>query len=95
MGARFLPLSYIGVVVGGGERVFDLSNRGEVALEESKHLFIYTLLYSRKKGFLLSAHFPPLNVSPLLVCSTGSVGSACIVRQVWLIFGGEVLAVAR
>ena len=53
MGARFLPLSYIGVVVGGGDCRFDLSNRGAAALEESKHLFIYTLLYSRKKGFLL------------------------------------------
>ena len=63
LGARFLPLSYIGVV-GGGERVFDLSNRGAAALEESKHLFIYTLLYSKKKAFLLSVHFPPLNVSP-------------------------------
>ena len=61
-GAMFLPLSYIGVVVGGGEKVFDLSNRGATALEESKRLFIYTLLYSRKSIFLLSAHFPPLNV---------------------------------
>ena len=60
-GARFLPLSYIGVVVGGGERVFDLSNRGAAALEESERLFIYTLLYSRKNTFLLSAHFPPRN----------------------------------
>ena len=94
MGARFLPLSYIGVV-GGGDCMFDLSNRGAAALEESKHLFIYTLLYSRKKGFLLSAHFPPLNVSPSFVYSIGNVGGACIVGQAWLIFGGEVLAVAR
>ena len=44
LGARFLPLSYIGVVVGGGEKVFDLSNRGAAALEESKRLFIYSLI---------------------------------------------------
>lgn len=60
--------------------MFDLSNRGAAALEESKRLFIYTLLYSRKKAFLLSAHFPPLNVPPPFVYSIGIVGGACIVR---------------
>ena len=94
MGARFLSLSYIGVV-GGGERVFDLSNRGAAALEESKHLFIYTLLYRWKRAFLLSAHFSTPQCSPPFVYSIGIIGGACIVRQAWLIFGGEVLAVAR
>ena len=79
LGARFLPLSYIGVVVGGGERMFDLSNRGAAALEESKRLFIYTLLYSRRVYFFCPHIFHP-QCFPLLVCSTGSVGGAFIVR---------------
>ena len=79
LGARFLPLSYIGVVVGGGERMFDLSNRGAAALEESKRLFIYTLLYSRRVYFFYPHIFHP-SMFPLLVCSTGSVGGAFIVR---------------
>lgn len=59
LGARFLPLSYIGVIFGGGERMFDLSNRGAVALEESKRLFIYTLLYSRRVYFFCPHIFHP------------------------------------
>lgn len=85
MGARFLPLSYIEVVVGGGERVFDLSNRGAAALEESERLFIYTLLYSRRVYFFCPHIFHPviiptltLNVFPSL--GIGSIGGAFIVR---------------
>lgn len=72
-------LSYIGVVVGGGERVFDLSNRGAAALEESKRLFIYTLLLYRRVYFFYPHIFHP-SMFPLLVCSTGSVGGAFIIR---------------
>ena len=63
-GARFLSLSYIGVV-GGGEKVFYLSNRGAVALEESERLFIYTLLYSRRVYFFCPHIFHPL-IIPIL-----------------------------
>ena len=78
LGARFLPLSYIGVVVGCGENVFDLSNRGAAALEESEHLFIYTLLLYSKTNIFCPHIFHP-SMFPLLVCSTGSVGGAFIV----------------
>lgn len=57
-GRGFFP-SYIGVIVGGGERVFDLSNRGAAALEESKRLFIYTLLLYRRVSFFCPHIFHP------------------------------------
>ena len=58
MGRGFFP-SYIGVVVGGGENVFDLSNRGATALEENKRLFIYTLLLYRRVYFFCPHIFHP------------------------------------
>lgn len=64
LGARFLPLSYIGVVVGGDERVFDLSNRGAAALEESERLFIYTLLLYRRVYFFYPHIFHPSMFPP-------------------------------
>ena len=61
LGAGFLPLSYIlwGWLFGGGERVFDLSNRGAAALEESERLFIYTLLLYRRVYFFCPHIFHP------------------------------------
>lgn len=59
LGARFLPLFYIGVVVGGGDCMFDLSNRGAAALEESERLFIYTLLLYRRVYFFCPHIFHP------------------------------------
>ena len=84
-GRGFFPLSYIGVVVGGDERVFDLSNRGAVALEESERLFIYTLLYSRRVYFFCP-HIFHLLIIPILTpqcfpsLGIGSIGGAFIVR---------------
>ena len=39
--------------------MFDLSNRGAAALEESERLFIYTLLYSRRVYFFCPHIFHP------------------------------------
>ena len=83
-GRGFFPLSYIGVVV-GGERVFDLSNRGAAALEESERLFIYTLLLYRIVYFFCPHIFHPL-IIPILTpqcfpsLGIGSIGGAFIVR---------------
>lgn len=94
LGARFLPLSYIGVVVGGGERVFDLSNRGATALEEREHLFIYTLLYSRRVSFFYPHIFHPSMLPLSWYVAQEVLAVLSLLGKRGLSLGGEVLAVA-
>ena len=79
LGARFLPLSYI--LWGGylaAAKECSIYRTGVRRRWKKANACLYILSYYMRE-YLLSAHFPPLNVSPLLVCSTGSVGGAFIV----------------